>query len=74
MHKRYYHRGKFILGETEDAADCFETLLTGLHYDLTANFNSECSCRIHKTFALDFSHVMTCPCGQQTEVMRSDPD
>lgn len=74
LHKRYYHRGKFRIGETEDAADCFETLLTGLHYDLATSLDTECDCRIHKTFGLDYSHIMSCPCGQHVEIMRSDPD
>lgn len=69
MSVAFFGESRFQLGEMEDAAECFEKILTRIHYHLTGTEESESEpcgqlhCIKHRRFSTEVVEEMVCSCG-----------
>ncbi|EDO34023.1 predicted protein, partial [Nematostella vectensis] len=62
---------KFQLGDMDDAAECFENILSRMHFHLAMNEHDDgCNakhCISHQKFAMQMIEQTICPCGERSE-------
>ena len=60
MFKKYFSEYRYRLNETEDAVECFQTILNEYHNTFSTLKDSsynKCKCIIHNTFQIDYDIV-----------------
>ncbi|XP_031575312.1 inactive ubiquitin carboxyl-terminal hydrolase 54-like [Actinia tenebrosa] len=71
MANTFKDQRKFQMGDMDDAAECFETILSRMHFHLAMDETDDgCNaqhCITHQKFAMQIIEQTVCPCGEQSE-------